>query len=221
MVELINSCLLTSCAYFIQPELAQQERSVAPVKPEDLVWENVLQAGDDGDDPGGRRMMGLRDAPDQRYEWFCENFIQCVVPAVEWRVVHRRKLMSEYITPALEAFAILVYKNAFERWNEEYFYQRNDEASERSSLTGESVASFLYTAGSKGARKYEGWNSAGMVFYNDILYLIGQQRGRAGMTFDRDLLRRLAIKRKKKDRNDAIGPRANNDMATLASIVGV
>jgi hypothetical protein len=94
----------------------------------------------------------------------------------------------------LEAFALLVYKNAFEKWNEEFPSEDDrgaetdgvsDSADGLSNLTSSrTTCGFLFTGNSKGSRKYEGWNPAGMRFCNDKLCLIGEQRGRTGCIFE-------------------------------------
>mgnify|MGYP000116975098 CR=1 FL=1 len=128
--------------------------------------------------------------------------MECVIPTSEWKLLARRKRMSEYVTPTLEAFAVLVYKNAFERWNEEFPSEdirgaKPDGVSNNtdglSSLTSSrTICGFLFTGNSKGSRKYEGWNPAGMKFYNEVLCLIGEQRGRTGCPFEQNFLHCLA-----------------------------
>jgi hypothetical protein len=206
-------------------ELVQKE-GVTPLQPGKFVWMEV-----DSSSPQGARttaVRGLRDAPDESYEWFCENFMECVIPTTEWKLVARRKPMSQYITASLEAFALLVYKNAFDKWKEEFLSDEaaSDNTDGLSSLTsssGQTAHGFLFTGNSKGSRKYEGWNPTGMKFYNDVLTVIGQQRGRPGCMYDRKLLKRLAAKPKGRRRNeDTIqAPRANNNVDQLMQMIGV
>ena len=46
--------------------------------------------------------------------------MECVIPTTKWKLFARRKKLSKYVTPALEAFALLIYRNAYEKWNEEF-----------------------------------------------------------------------------------------------------
>jgi hypothetical protein len=165
-------------------------------------------------------------APDQTYQWFCENFMDCVIPSNEWKLRARKKMMSEYVSTTLEAFAVLVYKNAYVKWNEE-FRSTEDDETEASSLTSASRTSekhrFLYTSDSKGSRKYEGWNPEGMKFYNEVLDLIGNQRKLPGCTFEQKLLRKLAAKPRRGtghgDESEA--PRVNNNVDLLLEMIGL
>jgi hypothetical protein len=171
-------------------------------------------------------LRGLRDTTDDSYQWFCEHFMECVIPTSEWKLLARRKRMSEYVTPTLEAFAVLVYKNAFERWNEEFPSEdgNSDSVDGLSSLTSSgTICGFLFTGNSKGSRKYEGWNPAGMKFYNELLKLIGEQRGRTGCPFERNLLNCLASRPKggRRNEDEIQTPRANNEVEQLMQIVGV
>jgi hypothetical protein len=195
------------------------------LKPDKFVWMQL-----NGDSPS---LRGLLNTKDQSYQWFCEHFMECVIPTSEWKLLARRKRMSEYVTPTLEAFAVLVYKNAFETWNEEFPSEDNrgaetdgvsDSADGLSSLTSSgTIRGFLFTGNSKGSRQYEGWDPAGMKFYNEVLKLIGEQRGRTGCPFEQNLLHCLASRPKggRRNEDEIQTPRANNQVEQLMQIVGV
>lgn len=214
----IPNKLLVYRPCYIETDIVRTE-PVRPVRPDKFAW--VDEVGDD-DSETSMAVRGLRDAPEGQYEWFCENFMQCVIPTAEWKLVCRRKLMSDYVTPALEAFAILVYMNAYDKWNEEFAGTSCDEDSLTTSTSSGARRGFLYTGDAKGSRKYEGWNEAGMTYYNKLLVVINQQRGRIGNTFDRDLLKIMSLKSKrgaKKGEREA--PRVNNNIDMLKNMVGV
>jgi len=213
----------------VESELVQKE-SETVLGPEKFVWRDVQRSSTQGE----TIIAGLRDTTDQSYEWFCEHFMECVIPTAEWKLFARRKRLSEYVTPTLEAFALLIYRNAYEKWNEEFTVneQNSMENEENSNVGGDGMSSltssksvhgFLYTGESKGSRKYEGWNPAGMRFYNDVLGLIVEQRGRTGCPFERNLLNRLATKPKGGRGSDdgRRAPRASNHVEQLMQIVGV
>lgn len=199
---------------------------VRPLHPDKFVWLEV-QGNSPSSQGGAATPRGLRDDTDQNYQWFCEHFIECVIPSSEWKLQARKKLLSVYVSPSLEAFAVLVYKNAFAKWAEEFQLSDGsdgDDATDASSLTTSSRSRrFLYTGDSKGSRKYEGWNAEGMNFYNDVLDLITQQRARPGCTFERNLLKKISGKprggRKHQDANQA--PRVKNNIDQLMQIIGV
>ena len=180
-------------------------------------------------------LRGLRDgATAEQYLWFCEHFMECVIPSAEWKLKSRNKKMSEYVTATLEAFAVLTYCNSFPVWNQRWNVQADntggaadstsDDSDDFSAISGLTPKKgFRFTAESKGSKKYEGWNSEGMKCYNDLLTLVEQQRGRRGCTFEYDLLVALSTKRKKgrgsSDENQP--PRVRNHMDELMRIVGV
>ena len=180
-------------------------------------------------------LRGLRDeATAEKYLWFCEHFMECVIPSAEWKLKARNKKMSQYVTATLEAFAVLTYCNSFPVWNQRWTVQEDDTGGGADSTSDDSddfsaisgltpKKGFRFTAESKGSKKYEGWNSDGMKCYNDLLGLVEKQRARRGCTFEYDLLVVLSTKRKKgrhtSDENQP--PRVRNHMDELMRIVGV
>jgi hypothetical protein len=154
--------------------------------------------------------------------------MECAISSSEWKLKSRNKRMSEYITCSLEAFAVLMYYNAFPVWNQRWTVDtgvntasNNDDVSTISGLTPNK--GFFFTQDSKGARKYEGWNNDGMAFYNDLLALVKKQREQPGCTFERDLLVVLSKRRSKGRENNAENqpPRVSNQVHELMQIVGV
>jgi hypothetical protein len=180
-------------------------------------------------------LQGLRDAETAKnYLWFCEHFMECVIPSAEWKLKSRNKKLSQYVTATLEAFAVLMYYNSFPVWNQRWTVDTVDTDSTTASTTDESddlsaisgltpKQGFRFTAESKGSKKFEGWNSEGMECYNDLLGLVEKQRGRTGCTFEYDLLVALSTKQKKRRGNGAESqpPRVRNHMDELMQIVGV
>ena len=177
-------------------------------------------------DLGGLRDVGTMEA----YLWFCENFMECVITSHEWKMKSRKQKMSEYLTPTLEAFAILMYSNSYEVWNQRWKSQASTssnssrEGDDMSTLSGaSSKASFKYTGDSKGCQKYRGWNREGMDFYNQLLDLVEFQRQRAGCSFERVLLTALATKPRYRGaaEREIDPPKARNHLDHLMEIVGV
>jgi hypothetical protein len=110
---------------------------------------------------------GLREtAAAENYQWFCENFMEFAIPSAEWKLQSRWKKLLEYVTTTLEVFAIVVYYNAFDVWNQRWSVEPaadtagNEGADDISTLTAATKCAFRFTGYSKGSRKYEGWNSA-------------------------------------------------------------
>jgi hypothetical protein len=186
-----------------------------------FVWLDI----DEESSPQRSATRGLREAPGDHYLWFCENFMDCVIPTVEWKLQSKKKLLSEYVQAPLETFAVLLYKNGYNKWTET-FRPKDDDGTELSSLSNSSQvkASFLYTGDSRGSRRYEGWNNDGMTFYNETLVQINLQRGNPGSRFEHTLLKRLTeVHRRAPNNNDEPNraPRATNSIGDLMRIVGV
>jgi hypothetical protein len=71
--------------------------------------------------------------------------MECVIPTTQWKMEARQKRMLEYVTAPLEAFGVLIYKNGFTRWNEEF--PSNDDGSAESNRNSETSS---LTTGSRG-----------------------------------------------------------------------
>jgi hypothetical protein len=137
--------------------------------------------------------------------------------------------MSEYVTITLKAFAIVFYYNGFDVWNQRWSVEptddttRNEASDDVSTLTLATKCSFRFTGDSKGSRKYEGWNSAGVGFYNELLSLLDIQRNNPGCPFERNLLTALVSKPRTGRTSDGEEqqPKARNRVRELLRIVGV
>jgi hypothetical protein len=207
-----------------------KKHNKTPINPAKFVWTGPATP-DDTDHPP-KSLKGLRDpSAELNYQWFCEHFIECVIPSTDWKLKSRNQVLSKYVTPTLEAFAVVVYCNAFDVWNQRWKVEptdgtiRSEDTDDVSTLSGATPTRgvFKFTAESKGSRKYEGWNSAGMDFYNDLLTLVEHQRGHPGCTFEHDLMHALASKPKagRANASESQPPRARNHLGALMQIVGV
>jgi hypothetical protein len=193
-----------------------------PLKPECFVRRVLIEDQEEGESQ--TMVQGLREDPDQHYQWFCMHFMECVTPSAEWKVKARTQCMSTFIPPGLEAFAVVVYQNAYQRWYDIFRSKDDDTLTEGSSLSSLSGGPprFLYTNNSRGARKYEGWTSDGTEFYNNVESLIRRQRLNPGCIFDITLLRKAAGKPKNRGSGEGNGaPKANNNLDSLLEIVGL
>ncbi len=156
--------------------------------------------------------------------------MECVIPSSDWKQKSRKKKLSQYVASTLEAFAVVVYYNSFDVWNQRWRVETDasmggSEATDNvSTLSGSTPrCAFRFTADSKGSRKYEGWNVAGVEFYNELLDLVEKQRYRPGCTFERDLLTALAIRpvRGRVSGSESQAPKVRNRVSELMEIVGV
>ena len=199
-----------------------KKKQKQPLNPDTFVWKAPRPGSDD------QTMQGLREpAAANNYQWFCENSIECAVPSAEWKLQSRKKKLSEYVTTTLEAFAIVVYYNSFEVWNQQWKVETgaetasNEESDDVSTITTATRCAFRFTGDSKGSRKYEGWNSDGVGFYNELLSLVEKQRNTSGCPFECNLLIALVSKPRtgRASDTDDQQPRARNHMSELMRIV--
>ena len=164
-----------------------------------------------------------------------------VIPNAEWKLKSRKKRLSDYVTVSLEACAVLIYYNAYPVWSQRWIVNTvvtdgsatsvdveeptsDDDADDVSTLSGLTPKKgFMFTAESKGARKYEGWNHEGMAFYNDLLALVEKQRAHPGCSFEHDLLVALSKKMRNENRDMANNPppQVRNQVDELMRMVGL
>jgi hypothetical protein len=99
-----------------------KKKQKQPLSPDTFVWKATSWGSDD------QTMRGLQEtAAAENYQWFCENFMECAIPSVEWKLQSRRKKLSEYVTTTLEAVAIMVYYNSFDVWNQPWSVETSAE----------------------------------------------------------------------------------------------
>lgn len=94
--------------------------------------------------------------------WFLDEIATVVVGSVIVERVNCIQLPIEWLSPSLEAFSLLCLEN---------FY-----AKVRSQINGEDpVARPKWTEG-RGSKKFQGWNQAGIVRYNELLDKVRKDR---------------------------------------------
>ena len=89
------------------------------------------------------------------FYWFLDEIATVVVGSVAVERVNCTKLPVEWLTPSLEAFSLLCVDNFFERIRSQV---KNEDP----------VARAKWTEG-RGCKKFQGWNEAGIVRYNELL----------------------------------------------------
>jgi hypothetical protein len=142
---------------------------------------------------------------------------------------NRDTKLSEYVTTTMEAFAIVVYYNSFDVWDQRWSVETSAETAgdegddDVSTLTAATKCAFRFTGDSKGSRKYKGCNSAGVGFYNELLSLVEKQRNTPGCQFERNLLTALVSRPRTGRARDTEDqqPKARNHISELMRIVGV
>jgi hypothetical protein len=96
---------------------------------------------------------------------FLVLFAETVVMKDVYRARHTTGLLSSFMGPNLEAFAVLTYTNNYERWKEQCEIAALPEE-ERANRRPVAVRRF--TEGARGGGKYRGWDETGIRMYNDL-----------------------------------------------------
>ena len=100
---------------------------------------------------------------------FYKKILPCVSGKKRFKKIIHEKTISEAVTVSLEALAVWILFNYEEKWKTE-------------GTTRESPAKF--TGVTKGNRIYSGWDSAGVVKYNEFMEFVRQDRQEDGGLFE-------------------------------------
>lgn len=117
------------------------------------------------------RVVCLRET--EAHKEFLFLFAHTVVVTPNFKDIAAHKLLSEFITPSLEAFAVLTYVNNYEQWIENRMVaSMAPEIQEKVTKT----AKRKYTSLTRGTGKYSGWAPEGVRLYKDVWNRIKEQR---------------------------------------------
>jgi hypothetical protein len=128
-------------------------------------------------------MRGLQEiAATKNYQWFYEDFMECAIPSAEWKLQSRRKRLSEYVTTTLEAFAIVVYYNSFDVWNQRSSVETSAETASNegnddvSTLTAVTKCTFRFHGGLKRVKKIRGMEQCWSGIFQRVAKLGGKTK---------------------------------------------
>jgi hypothetical protein len=130
----------------------------------------------------------INGAGKDKYAHFLALFGKCFVPD-ESKMSGKRaycgsgkthfELLSTYMPHPMEAFAVTIYTNNFNKFMSMHWKHPTTTDCEISSVsdtaTGNTKAS-MFTGESQGSGKYGGWSDEGMTFYNRVFDVIEKQR---------------------------------------------
>ena len=102
-----------------------------------------------------REVLGGRKNKETFY-WFLDEIAAVVVGSVQVERVNCTKLPVEWLSPSLEAFSLLCLENFFARVKSQV--KKEDP-----------LARTKWTAEGRGSKKFQGWNQAGIVRYNELV----------------------------------------------------
>ena len=96
------------------------------------------------------------------FYWFLDEIATVVAGSVFVERVNSTKLPGEWLSPSLEAFSLLCVENFFERIKSQV---KNEDP----------VARAKWTEG-RGCKKFQGWNQAGILRYNELIENVQKDR---------------------------------------------
>ena len=120
---------------------------------------------------------------------FCDYFLPSVVGKRKWKQHRMRSHLSSFVTPSDETFAILLYENSLDRWNDLY-KQKMKQTGGRYTPDGKlkritSAVRAEYTNGgcvsNNGRnRRLSGWSSDGLKRWNTLYDMVTANRQSEG-----------------------------------------
>jgi hypothetical protein len=115
-------------------------------------------------------------------------FTKICVTAAVFKSKSETKMLSKYMSAALEAFLVMVYVNNHDSWLAEYQASVPGTAVPEPAVLQKSPKWF--TANSRGKGKYKGWTKEGMDLYNEVMRVITVQRSNKNYSvFDTKLMK--------------------------------
>lgn len=106
------------------------------------------------------------------YKWFCQSFIKCVIGYDKWETNFCKNLLSSYVLPSDEAFAILLFENNYDCWQD--MYEKND------MKTSQVLNKWTNSGNNKGSKgktiKHNGWSIEAYKRFNELFQMITKNR---------------------------------------------
>ncbi len=118
---------------------------------------------------------------------FCNTFLACVVGKNRWnmQIKHGAKV-DAVATVSDEAFALLLLENYWdfmEQVDKKEFYslasstrQKRDHRDNEAADQSKTKATGKWTSSWRGSRRYCGWNSEGLLRFNELVAIVKQDR---------------------------------------------
>jgi hypothetical protein len=154
----------------------------------------------DPPEPGGLKQGGLRSDVG-KYTEFADRMVRAVYGKNRYSHNSSTVLFEDLVSPSLEAFALLLYKNGYENWL--WMHNNACMTSDVSSGTEEDCPTYKYTkrTGDFTSRN-GGWSLEGMNLYNDLYKMVKADRvtdnGSFGKVYKEHRLQLCGRKRKRR-----------------------
>jgi hypothetical protein len=132
------------------------------------------------------------------------------------------ELLSEYMPEPLEAFAVTIYTNNYQKFLKQHWKSDSSDLSSVSDETsGGGSGLSLFTSDSRGAGKYAGWSEDGKVFYNRMYDVIEKQRSGGGRKdFEEMVRRKVQQANQGGKKRKCMGVTVRNGISKLRRLVG-
>ena len=206
----------------MKPNLKLTFRVIVP----QAVSENSSDERSDEEESETLEPSGLREDRDEEYSRFLSIFVGCFLPGVDTiRIKGTSHLLSKYMSSSLEAFAVVLYANNYDKFKRDIWDKANGSedissvsggVSSRSSSVTKFTSSIKNTTG-----KYGGWSKQGLRLYNTLFQMICKQREDKEKTKVFEERVRTKIKRRisktKRKRKDTI--KVHNNLSELGELL--
>ena len=91
---------------------------------------------------------------------FYQDIVPCLAGRREWEMNHKFKMISDIVTPSLEAMALWIIDNYSEKW----------------SRKGKRTEKAKYTCIKQGNKLFGGWNESGIEKFNNLVRHVRKNR---------------------------------------------
>ena len=132
------------------------------------------------------------------YMEFAVGLLPCLPYMKSFKDHSGVELLRNWYPVHLEAFAVALYKNGYHAWSVEAHKKKalvnlqEDEDDDISPISSDTNESFPFTAGARGAKRFQGWKDNGVTFYNDMVTKLDADRAEkeTGTDFEVKLMNR-------------------------------
>ena len=121
--------------------------------------------------PSLAEMLDRKNMTTDIFEDYCDNFLSVVVGVSEWKEKAHRDLISKFVTPSDEAFALVSLENSYDRW----LAEANAKDDGNAEVANWPERQFTNKMEGNG-RKFQGWSQEGLTRYKTHMDLVKRLR---------------------------------------------
>ena len=137
------------------------------------MYYKVIQGRDRDDSPklDIAKLCSEMRKDEEQYGLFCDMILSCIIGQMEWKKNRTTKRVSEMATVTDEAFRLLVLENSWDQWS--YLLSKGRRSVNKDDTN---VAMTKWMSNPCAAKKYQGWDMAGIVRFNALCANVVESR---------------------------------------------